>query len=329
MVKITDVAKEAGVSSSTVSHVLSGNRPISQITREHVLKVIERLGYEPNTNARALKSKHSGIIGFFASNITDLFTNHIIRGVEKVSGKQGQHLLFASGIEFDFDLHKALLFLQRRNIDGIIVSYEITKQYEDIDLSDINIPIVTINQNVSDSIISILANNFKGGYDAASHLIAKGVKRPAVIAGPEDRIASRERLEGFLNGLKSRGIEPEKIPVLYGDFEFLSGYKCAEKLLKAGNNIDGIFCLNDYMAAGAIDCARSKNIDIPEKLKVIGYDNRDFSEFWPTPISTFSQPHEEMGKKSAELLMELIHEKEIRETNYYMDSLFIERQSSL
>jgi LacI family transcriptional regulator len=328
MVKITDVAKEANVSASTVSHVLSGNRPISKKTRERVLEVINRLGYEPNKNAQALKSKHSGIIGFFASDITELFVNHIIRGVEKVTGEYDHHLLFASGREFGHDLRKTLLFLQRRNIDGLIVSYEITEQNEDLDLTDITIPIVTINRNVSDSIISVLPNNFKGGYDAANTFMNKGVKFPAVIAGPENRRSSRERLEGFLTGLQEHGIDREKIPLLYGNYDFESGYHCAEKLFNQESRIDGLFCHNDYMAAGAISCAVEKKIEIPGKLKIIGYDNRDFSAFWPTPISTFSQPLEEMGEKSARLLMDLIREKKIEQTTYIMDSEFIERKSS-
>jgi len=328
MVKITDVAREAGVSPSTVSHVLNGNRPISQKTKDHVLAVIDRLGYQPNTNASALKSKHSGIIGFFASDITELFVTNIIRGVEKVTGKRGQYLLFASGVEFGYDLKKALIFLKRRNIDGIIVSYGITQALKKINLEDIDLPIVTINRDISEGITCVLPDNFNGGYTAAKHLISKGAKKLAIIAGPKDRYASIERVEGFLKGLSDAGQNPSDILIKYGEFNFLSGYKSASELLKGSRRIDGLFCANDYMAAGAIDFARRTGIDIPEDLKVIGFDNREFSEFWPTPISTFSQPLEAMGKKSAELLLDLIHEKDIPENKIYMKSTLIERKSS-
>jgi len=328
MVKITDVAREAGVSPSTVSHVLNGNRPISQKTKDRVLAVIERLGYQPNTNARALKSKHSGIIGFFASDITELFVTQIIRGVEKITGEKGLHLLFASGVEFDYDLHKALLFLQRRNIDGIIVSYEISHKHGTVDLQDIDLPIVTINRDISDSITSVMPDDFNGGYTAAQHLMGKGARKLAVIAGPKDRFASVERLEGFRKGVSDSGLQSEDIPVFYGNFDFHSGYNCADKLLHAYPNIDGLFCANDHMAAGAIDYARRHHIDVPEQLKVIGYDNREFSEFWPTPISTFSQPLQAMGETSAELLLRLIHEKAIPENKVLMKSSLIQRRSS-
>ena len=328
MVKITDVAKAAGVSPSTVSHALNGNRPISQKTKDRVLAVVDRLGYQPNTKARALKSKHSGIIGFFASDITELFVTQIIRGVEKITGAQGLHLLFASGVEFDYDLHKALLFLQRRNIDGIIVSYEISHKHGIVDLQDIDLPIVTINRDISESITSVMPDDFNGGYTAALHLIGKGARKLAVIAGPKDRFASNERLEGFKKGVSDSGLKPDNVRVFFGDFYFSSGYDCAEKLLHAYPDINGLFCANDHMAAGAIDYARRHHIDVPEKLKVIGYDNREFSEFWPTPISTFSQPLQAMGETSAELLLSLIHEKTIPENKILMKSSLIQRHSS-
>ena len=328
MVKITDVAREAGVSPSTVSHVLNGNRPISQKTKNNVLAVIDRLGYQPNTNASALKSKHSGIIGFFASDITELFVTNIIRGVEKVTGERSQHLLFASGVEFGYDLKKALIFLKRRNIDGIIVSYGISQSHQPINLNDIDLPLVTINRDISEGITCVLPDNFNGGYTAAKHLIAKGSKKLGMIAGPKNRYASIERLEGFLKGVSDSGGDPSDIIIRYGEFDFKSGYNCALSILKDSRTIDGLFCANDYMAAGAIDYARRHSIDIPEELKVIGFDNREFAEFWPTPISTFSQPLEAMGKRSAELLLDLIHEKEIPENKIYMKSTLIERKSS-
>lgn len=328
MVKITDVAKEAGVSPSTVSHVLNGNRPISQKTKNKVLAVIDRLGYQPNTNASALKSKHSGIIGFFASDITELFVTDIIRGVERVTGKRGQNLLFASGVEFGYDLKKALIFLKRRNIDGIIVSYGITQTLKKINLEDIDLPIVTINRDISEGITCVLPDNFNGGYTAAKHLISKGARKLAIIAGPKDRYASIERVEGFMKGVSDSGENPSDVLVEYGKFDFLSGYECAGVVLKDTRRINGLFCANDYMAAGAIDYARRTGIAIPEDLKVIGFDNREFAKFWPTPISTFSQPLESMGRRSAELLLKLIHEEEIPENKIYMKSTFIERKSS-
>lgn len=329
MAKITDVAKAAGVSTSTVSHVLSGNRPISQKTRDKVLKVIDKLGYEPNINAQSLKSKRSGIIGFFAHDITETFINRIIRGVEKVTGENNLHLLFASGLEFNHDLHQALVFLKRRKIDGIIVSYEITKKFEQLNLDDIDLPMITINQNVSDTIPSVMPDNFKGGYDAAKHLLEKGIKNPAIIAGPEDRISSSERIAGFLKGLKEDGYDTSNIPIKYGEYDFDTGVEYAQKLLDMDSTIDSLFCMNDYIAAGAIDYARRNGFEVPRQIKVVGYDDRDFSAFWPTPITTFTQPHEEMGVRSAELLLDLIEGKKIlKDKKIYMNSHLVPRKSS-
>lgn len=328
MIKITDVAREAGVSPSTVSHVLNGKRPISGKTCNKVLTVIERLGYQPNTNARALKSKHSGIIGFFASDITQMFMTQIIRGVEKITGKTGAHILFTSGVEFAYDLRKALIFLKSRNVDGIIISHEITRKMEAVDLDDMDLPIVSINQKIADHITCVLPDNREGGYSAAMHLLSRGVKHPALVVGPQDRSATKERLQGFYKGMEDGGIPASRVPVYYGGFDFQSGYEQSKILLSKYKETDGIFCGNDFMAAGVIDCARRQKIAIPEKLKVIGYDNRDFSAFWPTPISTFSQPLEAMGEMSATVLMDQIQGKKPHDGEIRLKSSLIIRQSS-
>lgn len=329
MVKITDVAKEAGVSPSTVSHVLNGNRPISQKTKDHVMAVIDRLGYQKNANASALKSKYSGIIGFFASDITELFVTRIIKGVENITRERGIHLVFASSAEFGYDLDKTLTFLKKRNIDGIIISYGITQNTEETELNSLHLPMVTINRNISKSITSVLPDNFDGGYSAARHLIERGAVHLAMIAGPKNRMASQRRRDGFLEGIKDSELLSYQPLVVYGEFDFKSGYRLAGEILENDPSVDGIFCANDYMAAGAIDYARRHGIEIPEQLKVIGFDNREFSEFWPTPITTFSQPLESMGEKSAELLMDLIHRKGIAREKIYMKSTLIERKSTV
>ncbi|WP_319563084.1 LacI family DNA-binding transcriptional regulator [Marispirochaeta sp.] len=329
MVRITDVAKAAGVSPSTVSHVLNGKRPISEKTKAKVFRAIDTLGYTPNPNAQALKSTHTGIIGFFASDITELFVTQIIRGVEKITRERNTFLLFASGVEFNYDVREAVKFLRKRRIDGLIISYGISQRFSLDSLRNLDIPLVTINTRLTKHFPAVLPDNFDGGYQAAQHLFRQGARIPAIIAGPEDRIASTERIEGFLAAVKELDIdfkEPQQI--YYGDFSAYSGEQGFQELLQCVPAIDGIFCANDYMAAGALNAALKNGIPVPEKMKILGFDNREFASFWSIPITTFAQPLTDMGRTSAQILFDLIEGKEPQYYETKLKSTLIKRNST-
>ncbi len=329
MVRITDVAKAAGVSPSTVSHVLNGKRPISQATKAKVFQAIEELGYSPNPNAQALKSSRTGIVGFFASDITELFVTQIIRGVEKITREKNTVLLFASGVEFNYDVREAVRFLRKRRIDGLIISYGISQRYSIDSLKHLDVPMVTINTRLTNHFPAVLPDNFDGGYRAASHLIEQGARSLAVIAGPSDRIASTERIEGFLAAVREAGIpfkEPQQI--YYGDFSAYSGELGLLELLGRIPTIDGVFCANDYMAAGALNATFKAGIKVPETTKILGFDNREFSSFWPIPISSFAQPLTDMGRTSAQILFDLIEGNEPESYEIKLKSTLIKRNST-
>ena len=308
MVKITDVAKAAGVSPSTVSHVLNGKRPISQKTRERVLKAIKELNYIPNAYAQAMKSDRTGIIGFIATEITDQFSNMIIQGVESVFVPSGDHLLFVSGSEFSEDLGKTLKFLGSRRLDGAIISQSITESKRKLNFKLPDIPLISVNFDFGSDIPSVVLNNYKSGWDAAFHLAQRGCHRVGAIGGPEDRVASNDRLIGFRNAAEECGLVMEQKEPIYVSFGFEGGVQGMESLLQQKLSLDGIFCANDYIASGAMYRASEEGILIPDELKVIGFDNRDFSSFTSQDITTFDQPLYDMGRIAARHLMEKIRD---------------------
>lgn len=325
MPKITDVAREAGVSPSTVSHVLSGNRPISQETRARVLAAIEKLKYVPNSNARALKSRKSEIIGFFASDITETFSAEIARGVESVLRPQGYHTLIVSGAEFGGNIPEALEFLMRRDMDGVILAYSVATTHTTDILESLRVPALTINRDFGPSTPSILLNNYQGGRDAAEHLLSVGSRRLAFVSGPSNRLASSERLRGFSSYLADRNVSFE---VEQGDFTFEGGYEAAGRLLARVPEVDGVFGANDYVAAGIIQAASAAGRRVPQDIKVIGFDDRDFASFWPTPITTFYYPLMEMGSQSAKMLLRLVRNEPLDEPKVSVSAQLIQRGSS-
>lgn len=329
MAKIIDVAQRAGVSPSTVSHVLNGKRPISEATRKRVLAAIEELQYRPNANAQALKRSRSGIIGFFAADITELFVTEIIRGVESVIVPQDQHLLLVSGAEFGSEIDRALDFLTARTVDGLIVSYAVSQEIADIDLAVGDLPIVTINGRLNDRIPSVEPDNRSGGAAAARHLTEAGATRIAVLAGPANRAASRKRLEGIRRESAARGPAIVENGIVHTEFSFDGGVSGMRTLLERGLVFDGLFCANDYIAAGAMAVADIEGIQIPEQLKIVGFDDREFASFWPTPITTFQQPLYDMGRIAARYIDDRIVSEAPIPLTTLLDSRLIVRNSSV
>ncbi|MDD4038920.1 MAG: LacI family DNA-binding transcriptional regulator, partial [Sphaerochaeta sp.] len=289
IVTIVDVAKAAGVSPATVTHTLNGKRPVGEATRKKVLEAIEQLGYVPSWNASRMKRGNSGIIGCLAADITETFVNQIVRGIEHgLSGGQ-YSLFFVSGVEFGNDLKKAYNFLKSHKVEGILFCHHIPIWKEfNLDTQNSDIPIVSINM-AAQEMISVVVDNTTGGYQAAEHLYGCGMRHPAMICGPEDRLSVQDRLKGFSQRAKELNLQMPS-DSYYGNYDFDHGFEAAQILMNDHPQTDGIFCANDYIAAGAISALQSMNIHIPNQVRVVGFDNRDFSEFWNTPITTFELP---------------------------------------
>jgi LacI family transcriptional regulator len=326
-VTIMDVAKAAGVSPATVTHALNGKRPVSEITRKRVLAAVETLGYVPSWNASRMKSRSSGIIGCLAADITETFVNQIVRGIEQgLSG--GQHsLFFVSGIEFGNDLKKAYHFLKSHKVEGILFCHHlpIWKEFN-LDTQNSDIPIVSVNMDTP-GMISVIPDNTTGGYQAAEHLYGCGMRHPAMICGPEDRLSVQDRLQGF----SSRVTELQmQMPTLqyYGNYDYDHGFQATTELMKEYPETDGIFCANDYIAAGCIAGLQKMGYEVPSQVRVVGFDNRDFSSFWNVPITTFELPLQEMGILGVSILNQVISTGSYEKTKHVLQSKLIPRQSS-
>ncbi len=329
-VTIIDVATKAGVSPATVTHALNGKRPVNEATKKRIFQVIKELGYTPNFNASRLRGGKSGIIGCYASDITEGFVTLFVRGAEYALSGSGSSLLFASGVELGGNISKALKIFRSYNVDGILLCSHLTMNSNDIDeLSTSSIPIVSINSEI-EGIPSIVPDNYAGGMQAAEHLIASGSSHPAVIKGPEKREMITLRSKGFLDRLKELNIILDDSAIKEGDYSFKSGYEKTLEILTTNSEVDGIFCSNDYMAAGAITAAEKMGRKVPDSLLVLGFDNREFSSFWPTPISTFQPPLEQMGQLGMQMLLTLIQnpERGVENTITKMPSSLIIRKST-
>ena len=328
-ITILDVAAYAKVSPATVTHALNGKRPVSEATRAKVLEAVRVLGYVPSWSASRLKGRHSGILGCVAVDITENFVNQIVKGIERGLNCGEYSLFFVSAFEFGNDFRKAYEFLRGHQVDGILFCHHIPFGQE-LSLVDMrnSVPVVSINMAIP-GMVSVIPDNYTGGYQAAEHLYSCGMRNPAIICGPEDRLSVRDRLHGFSDRVKELGLDLPEDACNYGSYDFEHGYKAARIQMDRYPATDGIFCANDYIAAGAITTLKEYHLEVPSQVRVLGFDNRDFSGFWTPSISTFEQPLQEMGFLGVGLLKNMIATEYIPQEQYRLQSRLIPRQSTL
>ncbi len=300
---IHDVARRVGVSVTTVSQALNGKRPVNKETKEKILKAVEELGYVPSWSASMLKRKKSNVIGCLATDITETFVNQIVKGIEKGSAETDLTLLFVSLIQFKNDEKAALNFLISHNVSGILFCQHIPYIENMLFFENSKVPVVSINQEFSNG-VSILPDYVSAGATAAGHLVSCGVQHPAFIGGPSNRISSNRRYEGYVSKLNELGIDGGVNHS--GEFSFSHGFNAAKRILSTMPKTDGLFCANDHIACGAVTAIHELGLRVPEQIKIIGFDNRDFSAFFSPPITTFAQPLEDMGILGVTILRDQI-----------------------
>ena len=332
-VTINDVAKAAGVSVSTVTHALNGKRPVSKENKEKILRVIEELGYIPSYSASHLRKGRSGIVGFFAVDITEDFSSKILKGAERGLSEDNLSMIIASGEEFGSDYVKARKYFQRYGVEGMIVchhlSVDATSDASSLaEFSKTGLPVVFINNHVPKE-TSVLPDNHYAGRIAAEHLLKQGAMHLAFLGGPKSRLSTKYRYEGYKQAIVEQNGKLPTGCVLYGDYTYQSGYTLAEKLFSLHPDVDGIFCANDYIAAGAMTYAQSIGKLCPRDVKIVGCDNRDFSLFWSTPITTIELPLEEMGSTAMRLLKEMLEDEVESPESVLLKPGLITRKSSL
>lgn len=333
-IRLKDIAEKAGVSITTVSRVLnnkSSNIPVSQNTKDMVKKIAKDLNYQPNANARALVSNKTKIIALVLPEDTGSFFNKVIRGIEEYVKKKGYRLILCTtGFE---PPEKVIEELLRQNIvDGVLIgsSTRINNKNHFINIvKDNSFPTVFITNSWYD-FPSVRVDSYKGAYQAAEHMIKKGRKNIAIITGPniEEIIDSQERFNGFKDCLKDNKLELKEEYIIYGKYNFEKGYNSCKQLLNLKNPPDGIFISEDQMAMGAMRAALEMGVKIPQELSIVGFDDIDQAKYLNPSLTTVSQPRVEMGKKGAEMLIQLIENKELEDKEVIFQADLIVRESS-
>lgn len=306
-VTIQDIAKEAGVSKSTVSRVLNGTTSVHPDKKKAVLEASKRLGFRPNFVAQSLAKGRSMTIGVLTQVIGSPFYDTIAQGVIGALQGTGYSPIFVDGQWTRESESDALQALIGRRVDGLVVT---SGQIDESEIREIcgSIPTVSVARKLEDeSSHCIYVDNLNAGYRAVQHLTHSGHRKIAIVCGLSHHADAIDRLEGYKKALAEAEIEFDPELVYEGDFLAESGKQAVDALLSRNKPFTAIFACNDMMAFGVRLALHRHGIRVPEDVSIVGFDDQAESAYMTPPLTTVRQPAAEMGHHGAKAVLQLIN----------------------
>ena len=322
-VTIRDIAREAGVSPSTVSRVINESAPVNKELKERVLKAIEKLGYSPNPIARSLRKGYTDTVGFLVPDITNPFFSHTIKGAEDFFKNKDISLIVCSSNHDIKEEERLLQILFSKKIDGLLFIGS-GRQNQVLERFLYDLKIVFVDRIYKDlNSFYVTSDNYSGMKQIVNYLVKIGHKSFVLLNGEKDTYSASERLRGFLEALKEHGIE--EYQVFFGKFTYESGFSLTKKLRKIP---DAVVCGNDLMAYGAIDALEEMGYRVPDDVSVTGFDDIPFSKHYKPSITTVKQPFHKMGYEAARMLYKLMKGRIKRPKGIVLETELIVREST-
>lgn len=315
VVTIKDIAKELGISASAVSKALKDSYEISEKTKKLVLECARKHNYRPNPMAQSLKRGKSKSLGIVVSTIDNRFFSQVINGIESVAYSKNYNVIITQTHE-SYDLEVSnVQHLTIRAIDGLLISLSNeTKDTEHLKkLHDKGLPIVFFDR-VTDDIDThkVIADNFKGAYEATNSLIRAGYKKIAHITSSPHVSITADRLQGFMLAMKENNmpVDEQRIKYcLHGGRDLNEIETALSELLYSAERPDAIFTAADRITTTTLMLLHKLGFKIPEDIALLGFSNIDLAEVLNPSLSAVSQPGFEMGKKATEMLISMIESK--------------------
>jgi LacI family transcriptional regulator len=324
-VTIQDVAKTAGVSVSTVSRVLNGKVDVASETQQHILSVIDDMGYTTNLAARSMRSQKKNLVGLIMPDIAYPFAIEVMKGVNRaIAESEFDLLVYTTGDVRKsgraFHEQKYVSLLTNSISDGVIIVAPVAGEF------NIDAPIVSIDPLASNpNYPAVHATNYQGAMDAMEHLLSLRHKRIGYISGRAELESSNRRLMGYRASLEKAGISVDEKLIASGDYTTETGAQCARELLSLDHPPTAIFASNDQMAIGVFQVAQELGLRIPDDLSVIGFDNITESKYMG--LTTVDQFISEMGYVATQMLIKLINDVPLDDQTHRMQTQLVIRSS--
>lgn len=305
---IQDIARSLGINPSTVSRALGGHNAISEATKKRVRQAAKRLNYHPNRIASSLRLGKTGIIGVIIPSTEISFFGSVIHGIENIAAEKNCSVLIYQSNEMpETEARGIRTFLQSR-VDGVLasISKETTRLEHYRELIKRKVPLVLFDR-VDDQlkVPSVVVDDFKGAFNATTHLVEQGCTAIAHIAGQQHVAIFRQRLEGYKAALKAAGLPVRRNLIVHGNITVESGMACMEGLLRLASPPDGVFAVEDFTALGAMEALKKNGVRIPEQVAIVGFANASFGSYITPALSTVDQRAKQMGEEAARMFFHL------------------------
>jgi DNA-binding LacI/PurR family transcriptional regulator len=306
---IKDIARQLGISTSTVSRALRNAPDVNLSTKTAVMSLAEELDYSPNKLALSLLKKQTHTIGVIVPNL-DWVLATMVKGIDEVALEAGFTVMVCQSNEsYGRELVNTRRLMDSL-VDGFIVSVSSeTKVFDHFKkMIDRNIPMVVFDRDSPELLApKVMLDNFSGGLQATEHLLEQDYRHIAILAGPKNLSISNQRMEGYLTGLRNAGIKIDNDLIIHCDFNQDYAYVATKELLAMKKKPDAIFTISDRMGIGAMLAIKDKGLSMPRDIGLVSFNNEPIVSLVTPAISSVDQPAFEMGKETARLFIEMIH----------------------
>jgi LacI family transcriptional regulator len=329
MPTIKDVAQHAGVSITTVSHVLNETRHVSADLIARVKQAVDTLGYQPNAVARSLRRKETRILGMVVPDNSNPYFGEVARSIEDACFALGYNIILCNSDE-DPEKERAYVdVLIENQVDGIVFVLSGSQDEHLRPIRERKIPLVAMDRELPHFVWdSVLIDNRDGARQVTSHLIKQRHTRIACISGPAGLTPSIERVGGYRDALHAAGLDPNGALLKVADFRPEGGYAAMQELLELPTPPTAVFACNDFMAMGAMRAITERGQRIPQDVSVVGFDDIALASYTYPSLTTVAQQYEAKGKLVVELLTKRINGDVSKPQQHRLKPRLVVRESS-
>ena len=332
-ISLKEIAELANVSTATVSRVINQNGRFSKDTEDRVVQIIEEYGYQPNELARGLRKSRVKAIAIVVPDMTNEHFAQLVQVIQNELFKNDFYSVIYNTNESAEMEERSLLHIRAQKVSGVIY----INGQEELEGGLLNlVPTIYIdrepNLEARKNTVFVASDNEYGGYIATKELIEKGCRRIAVITERAGTYVAMQRLVGFRKACNEYGIKIDESLIFEPDphkqINFDISYKIVKELCKDSVPMDGLFCETDWLASGALAALLESGVDVPDKVKLVGYDNISISYLCQKPLSTVKQDVDKMGKYASNTLLYMINGEPIKERVKKLPVELVKRQTS-